>query len=642
MPDERRMSITSSSQLRPEDVSHHTFGSVRRGFDPDEVRAYLESIAVQLRGIAEREDDLLRQVAEAEHRAAHPVLDEATLATAVGSETARVLQSAHEAAAEVAGRAQSEADRLLAGVRQETEEARARTEALATETAEAARAAAEELRERATEQATAELDVARREAEDLLIATRDECRAMVEEAQELRSRVLADLARRRKVLHAQIEQLRAGRERLTETVHDVRQSIESIAEDLFAAEDNARLAAEEAGRAAAARADDDAPEETAAVVITGASTAGGAVQAASGGAGKQAVGVAGVAAPSASGTRGEVGDSAAPSTVEIVEVVEEIDEIEVVETGAGGADEVSVDALFARIRAERQEREATREAEPSPAPKKAEDAVGGDAGTPAPAAGDEAAGAGDPGQDADAGAADASESDEDEVDEPPEERSPAVIRRDELIDPIVSGLARRLKRYLQDSQNELLDRLRSSGAGWSPDLLLDQTEAVDSLATAALPALEEAAEAGVSVVGSDRVQGPRADVLIGIADELADAVVGPLRRRLTSKDEVAESDEAAAIEHVGSAFREWKGERIERLSGDYVVAAFSAGTMAAIEAESGQVEWVAVAGSGEAPCPDCEDNGLNGSQEPGEEFPTGHVRPPAHPGCRCLLSRSAT
>ena len=74
---------------------------------------------------------------------------------------------------------------------------------------------------------------------------------MVDEAQGLRARVLADLSRRRKVLHAQIEQLRAGRERLTETVQDVRRSIDTIAEELFAAEDNARLAAEAAGRQAA-------------------------------------------------------------------------------------------------------------------------------------------------------------------------------------------------------------------------------------------------------------------------------------------------------------------------------------------------------------------------------------------------------
>ncbi len=95
-------------------------------------------------------------------------------------------------------------------------------------------------------------------------------------------------------------------------------------------------------------------------------------------------------------------------------------------------------------------------------------------------------------------------------------------------------------------------------------------------------------------------------------------------------------------EYVGSAFREWKGERIERLAGDHVVAAFSLGTISAIEGEkAAQLEWVAVPGAGDAHCPDCEDNGLNGSQRPGEAFPTGHAHPPAHPGCRCLLVRSA-
>ena len=78
--------------------------------------------------------------------------------------------------------------------------------------------------------------------------------------------------------------------------------------------------------------------------------------------------------------------------------------------------------------------------------------------------------------------------------------------------------------------------------------------------------------------------GPRHDVLVGIAHELAEAVVGPLRRRLAADDGgLDEAEESVVVEHVGSAFREWKGERIERLAGDHVVAAFSAGTMAAVD-----------------------------------------------------------
>ena len=239
-------------------------------------------------------------------------------------------------------------------------------------------------------------------------------------------------------------------------------------------------------------------------------------------------------------------------------------------------------------------------------------------------------------------ASEASEDSEDS-DGPPEERNPMAVRRDELIDPIVTTLSRRLKRTLQDSQNELLDSLRSNGSRWSPDLLPDETEHLDGVSTASVPALEQAAAAGVSFAGRKGASGPKTDVLLSIAHELAEAVVGPLRRRLAEGDGLDGAEESVVAEHVGSAFREWKGERIERLAGDHVVAAFSAGTIAAaITAESAPLEWVAISDSGDAPCPDCEDNGLNGSQAPGEEFPTGHHRPPAHPGCRCLLALSAT
>ncbi|MGA2838360.1 MAG: DivIVA domain-containing protein, partial [Acidimicrobiales bacterium] len=100
MPEERRMTITSSPHLVPDDVARHTFASVRRGFDPAEVRDYLESIATGLRGHAERMQQLQDALAEAEERAANPVIDDTMLTSAVGKETARVLQSAHDAAAE--------------------------------------------------------------------------------------------------------------------------------------------------------------------------------------------------------------------------------------------------------------------------------------------------------------------------------------------------------------------------------------------------------------------------------------------------------------------------------------------------------------------------------------------------------------
>ena len=619
MPEERLLSISSSSHLTPDDVARHSFGTVRRGFDPNEVRAFLESLAVSLRGVAERERELLDQVAEAEHRASNPVLDEATLTAALGAETARVLHSAHEVAAEMVAKAEAEATRLLTEGREEIRQIRANTEARLAEQSAASESSANELRERTEEQSAATEEQARREAETLLEQAREQCRAMVDEAQGLRARVLADLSKRRKVLHAQIEQLRAGRERLAETVVDVRRSVDAIASDLFAAEDNARLAAEAAGREAMEQVQPSTPEELAAQLLADEQEAG--------------------------------AESDVVETVEIIDVVEPAPDVA---SGAGpveGSPEAEegpapaaageVDALFAKLRASRQA-SGTPEPEPVPEPVP-ESAVEAPA---APAAdgdgGPEPDGSPDVASDRGAGAV-RDGSDDDGGDGPPEERSPQALRRDELIDPIVTTLSRRLKRTLQDSQNELLDGLRSNGSRWSIDLLPDETEHIDSVSTAAIPALEQSAAAGVSFSGLRGAGGPKTDVLLDIAHDLAQAVVGPLRRRLADGDGLEGAEESVVAEHVGSAFREWKGERIERLAGDHVVAAFSAGTIAAAQGDpSTQLEWVAVSDSGDPPCPDCEDNGLNGSQAPGEEFPTGHRHPPAHPGCRCLLALSAT
>ena len=617
MPEERLLSISSSSHLTPDDVARHSFGTVRRGFDPNEVRAFLESLAVSLRGVAERERQLLDEVADAEHRASNPVLDEATLTAAVGAETARVLHSAHEVAAEMVAKAEAEANRLLSEAREEIQQIRANTEARMAEQSAASEASANELRERTEQQAAATEEGARREAETLLEQAREECRAMVDEAQGLRARVLADLSQRRKVLHAQIEQLRAGRERLAETVVDVRRSVDAIASDLFAAEDNARMAAEAAGRQALDQDQPGTPEKLAAQLLAEEQEAG-----------------------------AEIG------IVEIVEVVDVVAPAPDAATGAepvGGSPESEggpapaaageVDALFAKLRASRQGSAAPEQVPEQVPETDAEVPVADPADQDEGPEPDESPAVG-----SDQGVGTARDGgDDDEGDGPPEEQNPQALRRDELIDPIVTTLSRRLKRTLQDGQNELLDALRSNGSRWSIDLLPDEKEHIDSVSTAAVPALEQSAAAGVSFSGLRGAAGPKTDVLLDIAHDLAEAVVGPLRRRLADGDGLDEADESVVAEHVGSAFREWKGERIERLAGDHVVAAFSAGTIAAALGDpSAHLEWVAVSDSGDPPCPDCEDNGLNGSQPPGEEFPTGHRHPPAHPGCRCLLTLSAT
>ena len=68
---------------------------------------------------------------------------------------------------------------------------------------------------------------------------------------------------------------------------------------------------------------------------------------------------------------------------------------------------------------------------------------------------------------------------------------------------------------------------------------------------------------------------------------LARTVVTMLRRRIADGTDAGEE----VGERVGAAYREWRGERIERLVGDFAVQAFSAGVAEATPA-GGLVRWV--------------------------------------------------
>jgi DivIVA domain-containing protein len=659
MPEDHRLSISSSSSLSPDEVARHTFATVRRGFDPGEVRTYLDYVADALRVAAEREIELRHQLAEAEHRAANPVLDEGTLTSALGQETARVLQSAHDASHEMVTKAESEAARLLTEAEDEIARAEGQAEqALAERTAQA-EASVTEYRQRTHD-----------ESEAMMAQASSECREMIEEAQALRSRVLADLSKRRKVLHAQIEQLRAGREHLAETVRGVRRTVDGIADQLFRAEDEARLAAEAAGREAIARPYQGTPEEEAAALL-----AEGA-----GGPGLADLGVAGEDLPSFGGDPAEAGEPLAPeqesfiaAEIGVSEIVAEPEGFTAGVTGGhqAGGHEISLEteptAETEPIAADGEETAPGAGSSPEGIEGSAEQEAAdrdvetggvpqGDAGQ----TGDEQVGLvgaenaipptpsvdelfaklraeqgedhGDGARSETEGGASATEA----VESPP--GNPLVVRRDELVGPVITALSRRLKRTLQDDQNDLLDRLRNNGSTWSAELLPDEVEHLDAYATAALPQLEQAANAGRLFVGDETKGGPLSEHVVGVAHDLATAIVGPLRRRLID-DGLSSADESAVAEQVGAAFREWKGERIERLAGDYVIAGFSAGSVAG---SSQDIEWIAAAAPGSAPCPDCDDNALNGPQAAGQEFPTGHRHPPAHSGCRCLLAPSAT
>jgi hypothetical protein len=217
----------------------------------------------------------------------------------------------------------------------------------------------------------------------------------------------------------------------------------------------------------------------------------------------------------------------------------------------------------------------------------------------------------------------------------------ALLRqRQAVLADLESSLTRRLKRALQDEQNDLLDRLRSHrGEPTAASLLPVLSDQIAHYSGIAHPQLEEAAIGGAAF--AVEILGQPADALAGGADigdlaaDAATTIVESLRRRLEHAISVSAGDEQQVlVEAVGSAYREWKSERIERIAGDVLAAAFSRGTWHQVPT-GGPLRWVVQDTGG--PCPDCDDDVLAGSLPKGEPFPTGQPYPPAHPGCRCLL-----
>ena len=234
----------SSSRIATGDIAQHSFAVVRRGFDTDEVRSYLQSVARSLETLEAREEELRAALAEAEERAAHPVVDEATLTTSLGQHSAQILRHAHEEAARIVVQAQEGAATLLRETQSQVDELQARTEASAAERVvevELLVANAEQEARVESERIVAEAIAA---GEAIITRAKDEGRALLDQVQEARRRVLSDLAARRRGLGIQIEQLRAARDEMAASVHGVRERVDGILAHLDRTDEEARAAAQ--------------------------------------------------------------------------------------------------------------------------------------------------------------------------------------------------------------------------------------------------------------------------------------------------------------------------------------------------------------------------------------------------------------
>ncbi|GIU88870.1 MAG: hypothetical protein KatS3mg009_3385 [Acidimicrobiia bacterium] len=618
---ERRQRVISSTpRLTPEDIANRSFGTGFRGYAEGEVRSFLRRVSEEVAHLREREQQLTAAVDDLEERLRAPrPLDEQELLEALGEETARLLRSAREAADDIRKKAEERAARVIEEAQEEAR--RLRTEAaeilgVRTQEAEAhaagivadAQARASEIRSASERSAEEGRQRAEQEAEAIVEAARRQGREMLDEARAARERVLADLGRRRQLLQAQVEELRQGRDRLLDAYRVVKRTFLDATEALSQVEARAATGrvpiGPEAGELPAAPGEtgpEPVPTGTAAEAEAAATGVAGEVPA--GAAAEETPAAGGEAEVAGGGPAGDAGEAAAGEDVpDAPGGAAPGGAAPGGEPAAAGEARAltDVDSLFARLRAGHAEGPPLAEPPGVPTeislPEEESEADAPAADAPAPADG-------------------------------------AAAWRERYggaTDPLLAPLARAAKRAAQDDQNALLDAVRRhKGRPTAQQVLGDPAAARDGWKRVLRAALDEAYGAGREAGGGAREAAP--DDVLGDA---ADALVQPLRERLAEAiDDGDDADTSGIVERIGARYREWKNQRLERVLGDLLVAAWSRGVYDAAP-EGAVLHWVPLT---EGRCADCDDNALEPSVK-GAPFPTGQEHPPAHPGCRCLLA----
>ena len=627
------MAITFS---RPDPSSPAAVGSAqfnveRRGYDQGEVRDFLRMVSAELARLQERERFLESEMRAMQTRGLSDpgVLDEATVTTLLGEETARVLSVAREAAQQMRARGAESAERLVREA-----------------TAESAR-----LREEA------EIEVSRRrsdavtDSESEIELAKQQGREMVNEARAYREKMLSELARRRELAKQQIEQLVRDRDRLMSAFERARLAANDVMGDLSEFDD----AADELTRAL--------PEG----VID--STIKNVVQF------DREKFEDDESVPAAAGVTTLPVDESIAMPVEALErkkVVEPNIETAVVEEKVQpvmrqeAKPEISPEAdlepddghrakvvqLFGRTsrRLHPSTDAPVSEAPVLELPVAENPAVVNPKNS---SVDDLFAKLRKAGADSVAGSVKQVES----IAKQPIKASPSVVeprkapvsakpdaqifsKRDDALTPMIEVLAKKLKRVLADEENAMLNYLQSKKAQVALEKVLPTFDShVQSFVEATSKDLIEAAMAGAQSLSKSlkadlRKKISNTAVMQVMSKKLADEIVLPLRTRIQKCAEKSAGDSNEMSSLIRTVYREWKMQQVDKLVGDVTRLAYSRGAYLVLDAGT-KVCWM-VDPNG-PPCADAEDNSLAGAIARGENFPTGHEHPVIHSGCRCLV-----
>jgi cell division septum initiation protein DivIVA len=622
------ISFSRPDPSSPAAVGSAQFSVVRRGFEQEEVRDLLRGVSAELARLQERERFLESELRAMQTRglSAPGALDEEMVTALLGEETARVLTSAREAAKQQIARAAETAERLVreassdaARIRQEAEieSSRQRNDAVAD--------------------VEAEIELAKQQGREMVI-----------EAREYREKVLSELARRRELAREQIEHLIHDRDRLVAAFDRARLAANDVVGDLTEfdelSEEVARISGLSTPVDATAPIFFDYTKEPDAIPQSSESIEGEKV--------------VGVIAESIDSMTLETVDAVEVAEVieveEIIEVEEAVEEtsdttvVAMHETPAGMSEHPSseppaqehiaeVVQLFGKKRKEVEAPQVVNEViEPPVAVVEVVEAKKGPA---------------------------VSTSQKKSVDdlfarlkqtntaEVARTTKPKVVvpkvdqgvfdHRDEVLEPIMLLITRKMKRVLADEENSMLTYLQGKKSVVALEKVLPSADEhlqmyVEALSEDLISAAMAGAQSLSKSLKADlRKRVTRSAVMQVVSRTMDESTVRPLREKIQRAVEQSNGDREEMSNLIRSVYREMKMQRVEQQVSDIVRMAYSRGAYLVLD-QGTQVCWM-VDPNGPS-CADAEDNSLAGSTDLGSEFPTGHIHPTAHAGCRCLIA----
>ena len=622
------ISFSRPDPSSPAAVGSAQFSVARRGFEQEEVRDLLRGVSAELARLQERERFLESELRAMQTRglSAPGAIDEEMVTALLGEETARVLTAAREAAKQQIARAAETAERLVreassdaARIRQEAEieSSRQRNDAVAD--------------------VEAEIELAKQQGREMVI-----------EAREYREKVLSELARRRELAREQIEHLIHDRDRLVAAFDRARLAANDVVGDLTEFDELSEEVARISGLSTPVDAtapiffdhtkDPDAiPQSSESIEV------------------EKVVGVIAESIDSTTIETAEIFETTeiieVVEVLEVGEVTEEIPDTTVVaihEAPAGMSEHPSsepptqehiaeVVQLFGKKRKEAEAPQATTEVvEPqvdvvevvetkkqpiatTPQKKSVDDLFARLKQT---------------------STAEVARTTKPKVVVPKVDQG-VFDHRDEVLEPILVLITRKMKRVLADEENSMLTYLQGKKSVVALEKVLPVADEhlqmyVEALAEDVISAAMAGAQSLSKSLKADlRKRVTRSAVMQVVSRTMDESTIRPLREKIQRAVEQSDGDKDEMSNLIRSVYREMKMQRVEQQVSDIARMAYSRGAYLVLD-QGTKVCWM-VDPNGPS-CADAEDNSLAGSTDLGSEFPTGHIHPTAHAGCRCLIA----